>query len=197
MTRIGLFGGTFDPVHRAHLALARQARDALALDELRWLPAGQPWQKSRRIAPAADREAMLRLAIDGEPGFVVDRREIERAGPSYTLDTVRELQAERPGRQWLLLIGEDQYAGLHTWHGWRELLSRVTLAVACRPGAAPAADDEVRRAARVEVPLPPMAVSSTEVRRRVAAGEPITDLVPPEVARYIDSHRLYAAVPGS
>ena len=132
--RVGLFGGSFDPVHNAHLALARAALAELQLDEVRWVPAGQPWQKARALTAAVHREAMLRLALAGEPRFVLDRTEIRRPGPSYTLDTVRELAAAQPGTEWFLIIGHDQYAGLHTWNGWQELLARVTLAVANRPG---------------------------------------------------------------
>ncbi len=195
--RIGLFGGTFDPVHRAHVALARSARDELALDEVRWIPAGQPWQKSRAISAAGHREAMVRLAIEGEPKMRLERIELERPGPSYTLDTVRELQAREPGATWFLVIGQDQYAGLHTWQGWRELLSRVVLAVANRPGAPAAVDEAVQRCPHQAVPLPMLDVSATEIRRRAAAGIDISSLVPPQVARYIESNRLYAATPGS
>ncbi len=191
--RIGLFGGTFDPVHNAHVALARAALQALALDEVRWVPTGQPWQKARSITPAVHREAMLKLALAGEPRFVLDRIELEREGPSYTLDTVRALQTARPGASWFLLIGADQYAGLHTWHGWRELLDRVVLAVAARPGVAAAPQPEVLAHAHRVVPLPPMAVSATDIRSRVASGLPVGDLVPPAVATYIDQHALYRA----
>ena len=192
--RVGLFGGSFDPVHNAHVGLARTALDQLALDELRWIPVGRPWQKRRRLASAADREAMVRLAIAGEPRFVLDRIELRRRGPTFTLDTVRELVAAEPGRQWFLILGQDQYAGLHTWRDWRELLGLVTLAVADRPGAALAVNPLIAAAEhRVAVRLPMMNVSSTEIRRRVAAGEPIADLVPEAVARYIEAHRLYSA----
>jgi nicotinate-nucleotide adenylyltransferase len=191
LKRIGLFGGTFDPPHLAHLELARVARDELRLDEVRWIPAGRPWQKSRRISPAAHREAMVQLAIAGEPGFVLDRSETRREGPSFTLDTVREMQAAEPGAEWFLLIGGDQYAGLHTWRDWPELLSRVALAVANRPGHMPPVDPEVLRHTHRVVPLPMLDISSTDIRERVSRGEPITDLVPPQVARYIDQHALY------
>jgi nicotinate-nucleotide adenylyltransferase len=195
--RIGLFGGTFDPVHNAHLALARSALVDLKLDEVRWVPAGQPWQKARHLTDAAHREAMVGLAIAGEPRFVLDRAEIERAGPSYTLDTVRELQAREPGNEWFLIIGQDQYAGLHGWNGWQELLGRVVLAVANRPGAALPVDPEVLRFPHRSVPLPMLDIASTAIRRRVAAGADISELVPPQVAGYIDRHALYRAASGS
>ncbi len=197
--RIGLFGGSFDPVHVAHLALARRALADLALDELRWVPTGKAWQKTRAMTPAAHREAMLRLAIADEPRWVLERCELQRPGPSYTVDTVRELQAAAPGATWFLVIGQDQYAGLHTWHRFDELLRLVTLAVALRPGAAAEADADARvRAAPMQpIELPPMAVSATAIRARIAAGEGIAELVPPAVADYIDRHRLYRSAPGS
>lgn len=191
MKRIGLFGGSFDPPHRAHVSLARTARDELRLDEVRWVPAGQPWQKSRRMTPAAQREAMVRLAIAGEPAFTLSRAELERSGPSFTLDTLRSFQAAEPGSQWFLLIGADQYAGLHTWRDWPELLSRAVLAVANRPGPLPPVDAEVLRHPHRAVPLPMLDISSTDIRRRAARGENIAELVPPQVARYIDQHKLY------
>jgi nicotinate-nucleotide adenylyltransferase len=195
--RIGLFGGTFDPVHNAHVALARLALAELRLDELRWIPTGQPWQKSRTVTPAAHREAMVRIAMDGEPRFVLERCELERNGPSYTLDTVRELQAATPRATWFLVIGQDQYAGLHTWREWQDLLGRVTLAVANRPGVPPKVDAQVLRFTHSTVPLPMMDISSTDIRARVAEGLGIADLVPAGVARYIDQHRLYRDFPGS
>ena len=191
MRRIGIFGGTFDPVHNAHLELARTALAALRLDEVIWIPAGQPWQKARRISDGAHREAMVRLAIDGEPRFVLDRRELAAQGPSFTLNSVRALQAVQTAATWFLLIGQDQYAGLHTWQGWQELLDRVVLAVANRPGVLAPVHADVLRRAHDAVPLPMLDISSTAIRRRVAAGQAIDHWVPPAVARYIDQHALY------
>ncbi len=191
LKRIGIFGGTFDPVHNAHVALARVAREQLHLDEVLWIPAGRPSQKTRELAPAADREAMVRLAIAGEPGFTLDRSELRRHGTSYTLDTVRELQSAAADTEWVLIIGQDQYAGLHTWRDWRELLGLVTLAIANRPGAKLVVDAEVAARAHHVVMLPMMDISSTEIRARIARGEPVDDVVPAAVARYIESHRLY------
>jgi nicotinate-nucleotide adenylyltransferase len=189
--RLGLFGGTFDPPHNAHVALARAAQHALKLDEVRWIPAGQPWQKARTITAAAHREAMVRAAIDGEPRFVLDRIELEREGPSYTIDTVNALHARQPQAELFLVIGADQYAGLHSWRGWQELVGRVTLAVANRPGPTPAVHPEVLRFAHRVVPLPMLDISATDIRERVARGVPIDSLVPPAVARYIKTHALY------
>jgi nicotinate-nucleotide adenylyltransferase len=189
---VGLLGGTFDPVHNAHVALGHAALSGLQLDEVRWIPAGRPWQKGG-ITDAVHREAMVRLATDGEPRFTIDRIEIERQGASYTLDTVRAFQAREAGVEWFLIIGQDQYAGLHTWGGWRELLSRVVLAVANRPGVKHTVHRDVLSHPHEAVPLPMLDISSTEIRARVAAGSDISTLVPPEVARYIGQHQLYRA----
>jgi nicotinate-nucleotide adenylyltransferase len=199
LKRIGLMGGSFDPPHRGHLALARAALDALPLDEVRFLPAGLAWQKKdRQVTPAEHRKAMVELAIEGEPRFVLDDRELRREGPSYTIDTVRELQAEQHA-QWFLIVGQDQYANLHTWREWEDLLPRVTLAVAARGGALPAPSAPLAALPHrvTTLPMPRIDVSSTEIRRRAAAGEAIDDMVPAAVARYIDLHRLYGGHTGS
>jgi nicotinate-nucleotide adenylyltransferase len=190
---VGLLGGTFDPVHNAHLALAHAALDSLRLDHVRWLPARQPWQKDRPMSAAEHREAMVRLAIAGEPRFVLDRIELERPGPTYTLDTARQLHAAEPGTEWVLILGQDQYAHFHTWHGWQELLGLVTLAVAGRPGAAAVADPAMQAFAHRLRPLalPPLDIAATTIRRRAAAGQDISQLVPPQVASYIETHGLY------
>lgn len=196
--RIGLFGGSFDPPHLGHLALARQARDQLGLDELRWVPAGDPWQKfDRQLAPARHRLAMVRALTAGEPRMRVDDLETRRDGPSYTIDTVHALHAERPGATLVLVIGQDQYARLPTWHRWRELLDAVTLAVAARGGAQVQPPDELAPLAhRVEVlAMPPVAVSSTSARAAAAAGADLRALVGGAVARYIARHALYRGAP--
>jgi nicotinate-nucleotide adenylyltransferase len=191
--RIGLFGGTFDPPHLAHVALARAAMSALSLNRLLWIPAGQPWQKTRSITSAEQREAMVSLAIADEPGWVLERCELQRSGPSYMIDTVDALQQQGPAcATWFLVIGEDQLAGLHTWHRFEDLLQRVTLAVAGRPGHWPPLDPRVQSYAAHAVPLPPMPHSATQVRAMASRGEDISGLVPAPVARYIAQHRLYA-----
>jgi nicotinate-nucleotide adenylyltransferase len=189
--RIGIFGGSFDPVHNAHVALAQAALLELNLNALRWVPAGCPWQKKRSLAPGHHRAAMIQLAIENEPRFVLDPCELKREGPSYTLDTVRAMQAADPEASWFLILGQDQYAALHTWHNWPELLQRVTLAVAQRPGATQPVDPHVLAAARMSVALPMMPISSTHIRQRLSAGQSVADIVPAAVAGYIDQHLLY------
>jgi nicotinate-nucleotide adenylyltransferase len=202
--RIGLMGGSFDPVHQAHVALAHTALEHLQLDEIRWIPVGQPWQKTRQLAPAAHRLAMVRLATEHEPRFVVDTTELDQPGPSYTLDTVRSLLArpEGQGAELFLIIGQDQYANLHTWHGWQALLTLVTLAVARRGAQRPQPSAELAAVPHrmVPLPMPPMTVSSTDIRARLSQGRPGEDvaqtlapaLVPEAVAGYIANHQLYA-----
>jgi nicotinate-nucleotide adenylyltransferase len=195
--RIGLLGGTFDPPHLAHVALAQLALRHLFLDEVRWMPAGRPWQKMAGAGPvpsqAAHRVAMVSLAIQGEPRFVLDDREVHRQGPSYTVDTLKELRAEHPQARWFLIIGQDQLGRFDTWKDWRQLLQWVTLAVAARSGqppTPPAAFSGVG-ASIEELPMPNMPVSSTELRRAVSRGEDISLLAGPAIAGYIAHHHLY------
>ena len=197
--RVGLLGGSFNPPHLGHLALARAACSHLRLDELLWVPAGQPWQKAGTVmAPAAHRAAMVAALINGEPRMRLDERELRRPGPSYTLDTVRELLAERPGLDLFLIIGQDQYAGLHTWHQPAALLAAVTLAVAARDGQAPQASPVLAGLPhRPEtLPLPRIDVSASGIRAALAADQPVNRMVGEAVARYIDQHRLYRLTPG-
>lgn len=194
--RIGLFGGSFNPPHLAHLALARLALAELKLDELRWLPAGHPWQKpAGSLAPAEHRAAMVGLLTQGEAGFALDPREMQRQGPSYTIATVQEVLAEQPGAEITLVIGQDQYANLDTWRDAAQLRSLVTLAVAARDGRQPAPPASWGHIPHrlVVLPLPPMAISATDIRQRIAQQQPIEALVGKAVAGYIDLHHLYRA----
>jgi nicotinate-nucleotide adenylyltransferase len=196
--RVGLFGGSFDPVHKAHLSLARCALEQLDLDQLLWLPAGRPWQKlqgeaSRGLASPAHRRAMVELMIAGEPRFAVDDSELERDGASYTIDTVRARQAAHPGEQLFLLIGQDQYARLHTWRDWPALLERVTLAVAARDAQVVQAPPELQgQPHQIQlIAMPALSYSSTQVRALASRGEDIRPMVGDAVAGYIAQHRLY------
>ncbi len=201
--RVGVFGGAFDPPHNAHVALARAALVQLDLAQLRIFPTGQAWHKARSLSAAADRLAMARLAFGGLPRTVVDAREVRRAGPTYTLDTLRELVAEQPGAQPVLILGADQAAALPSWHGWRDILSIAIVSIAGRPdatGAVAGFDPEslpgAPSGARFEsLAFEPTPLSATAIRARRAAGESIASLVPPAVARYIDQHSLYLPTP--
>lgn len=198
--RFGIMGGTFDPPHVAHLALAAAAREALALDHVLFIPAGDPWRKvGRPISPAADRLAMVRAATEDLPWAEVSPMEIERNGPTYTIDTVGELTTTRPGNWWLI-IGEDALLDLPQWHEPQRLVMRVRLAVARRDGEAgehPLITDALRAGLpgideRVDVlPMPRMDVSATNIRSRIASGLPTEGLLPPAVRAYIDAHALY------
>jgi nicotinate-nucleotide adenylyltransferase len=191
--RLGFFGGTFDPVHNGHVSVAKSALQQLALDEVRWVPVGSPWQKQQPYAAPHHRIAMLQLAVDIEPRQIIDEREMHRAGPTYTIDTLVSLQAEAPNADWFLIIGQDQLARLHTWHRWQDVVAMVTLAVVGRNGHEPLASPPVlANKPRMErLWMPPMAESSTEIRQRLARGEAVDAMVPDAVARYIDRHGLY------
>lgn len=202
IARVGLLGGTFDPVHVGHLEVARAARRELSLDEVLVVPAGRPPHKlGVELAPAADRLAMVELAVAGEEGLVASPIEIGRAGPSWTVDTLVALQdeAEAVGRrvELTLILSADAFAGLATWHEPQRIVRMAQIAVSPRPGHALPMPDalppELRAAARGIVILrgPNIDVSATDIRRRVAEGLPIDGLVPPAVARYIEEHDLY------
>jgi nicotinate-nucleotide adenylyltransferase len=187
MSRIGLFGGTFDPPHVGHLALAEAARQRLRLDRVVFVPAGDPPHKrGRRLSPAADRLAMTRLAVRGLPGFEVSTVEIRRRGPSFTVDTLRRLAARHPGARLFLLLGADSLGEFRTWRDPDGIRRLATLAVAARPGHRLRLPRGVRR-----IDSPPLDVSSSALRARARAGRPLRVLVPEPVARYIERHRLY------
>lgn len=197
--RLGLLGGTFDPVHRGHLALARAARDELGLDEVLFLPAGQPWRKAgQMIASNEHRLAMLRRALEGEAAFQVSRLELERPGPSYTADTLEALRDDRPEDELFFLLGEDALMDLPNWERPRRILELARLAVARRADSSPEALEEAERRLPglgervVWLKMPAVAVSATEIRERVREGQPIGGLVPATVEEYIRKQGLYS-----
>jgi nicotinate-nucleotide adenylyltransferase len=190
--RIGIFGGTFDPVHDGHLEAAEAVRRQLGLDRMLLVVANEPWQKEgvRPVTPAEDRYAMVAAAVEGHPGLEPSRLELERGGPSYTVDTVDELHRAEPGSQLYLVVGADVVADLPTWHDEGRLRGEVTLAVVDRPGAPAVPPPPGWRS--VDVPVAPVDVSSTGLRDRLAAGLPVDGMVPEAVMRCIRRRGLYA-----
>lgn len=212
--RLGILGGTFDPPHRGHVALAQLFLEHLALDELLWIPTGQSWQKGSDVTPAEDRLHMTEIAaasvVPGDAFVHVSRMEVDRAGPSYTIDTVTQLREEYgPQASMSWLMGADQLLRLHTWHGWEALFQHVHLCIATRPGfELSTLDGPVREAMSARLadthliqcsPSGHMWIdqtlavdlSSTGLRERLAHEEVADDRLPDGVAHYIASHGLY------
>jgi nicotinate-nucleotide adenylyltransferase len=196
--RIGILGGTFNPPHLGHLIAAQEAHLQLGLDRVILMPAGiSPHKQHREQDPGgAHRLAMCRHAIGGDPRFEVSALEIERPGPSYTVDTLEALHTAAPDNELHLIVGGDVAAGLPSWREPERVLSLARLAVAKRRGTARTAVDEALSGLaggdRAEFfRMPRIGISSTMVRRRVQHGQPISYLVPDAVASYIDEHRLY------
>jgi len=190
--RVGVFGGAFDPPHVAHAAVARAAVEQLALDELLILPTGQAWHKSRPLTAPEHRLAMTRLAFADVPRALVDDRELRRSGPTYTVDTLRELQGEQPGAQLFLLMGQDQADALTRWHDWEAIVALAVIGVAARaaaPGQVHAALPPQARWCPIAMPEHP--ASATAIRALAGAADPVDSLVAPAVARYIAHHHLY------
>lgn len=188
--RIGIFGGTFDPPHIGHLVAAVDAQQALALDVVLLVVAGEPWQKAgtREISAAEDRLAMVRAAVADTPGLEVSAIEMERPGPSYTADTLVALLAAEPDAELFLILGNDAAAGFESWERHEEVASLAALVVVDRPGS-PTPVDGVRRWTRVETLE--LEISSTEIRERVASGRSIRYLVPPAAAAVLRERDLY------
>ncbi len=186
---LGLFGGSFDPVHLGHLLVARAAREEAALDRIFFIPAAQsPFKPGSAPAPAAERTRLLRLALAGEAAAEVDEQEIARGGISYSIDTVRRYAARFAGASLFYLIGADQLPQLHLWREALEMARLVEFLIIPRPGEAPALPAGIRgRWLRGW----PVGVSSSEIRARVKAGKSIAHLVPPAVAEAIHNNRLY------
>lgn len=184
--RLGIFGGTFDPVHHGHLILARAAREELGLDRVVFIPAGQsPHKTDHKPATAQDRLAMLQLALTGEDGFEVDDLELHRPPPSYTVETLRHLASSRPNDEIILLLGADNVANFETWREPDEIRRLSQIALLDRTNhAIPDNHPVVRRS---------IDISSTDIRNRISAGRSIRYLTPDSVCDYIRSKGLYCS----
>ena len=182
--KIGIYGGTFDPIHHAHLILARETLEQLELEEVVFVPAAiSPHKLEERPSPPEFRLEMLRAALTGEPRFTIDERELERPPPSFTVETMEELARARPGQKLFYLIGSDNLAALPSWHRFHDLAKLVEFVVLDRTGgAAKSSYRTIRR---------PIDISSTGIRNRVAQGRSIRYLVPPAVEEIIRRRHLY------
>jgi nicotinate-nucleotide adenylyltransferase len=195
--RLGMYGGAFDPPHLAHMALAQAAVEQFELDELRIVPTGQAWHKTRVFSAAQHRVAMARLAFADLPQARVDERETKQLGISYTVNTLQALHAEHPQAQLFLLMGQDQLAFFTQWHRHAEILEIATLLVASRAHSVWAGDqNDSEKAVKIKhqtICMPPSAISATQIRHQAELGKPLDEMVKPSVARYIEAHRLYTA----
>ena len=201
--RIGVFGGAFDPPHNAHVSLATAALAQFELDALHIVPTGQAWHKARALSAPEHRLAMTRLAFENMPRVVVDDRELQRAGPTFTIDTLQAMQAENPRAQLYLIIGADQFADFGKWHRWQEILQVAIICIAGRElstGVKAEFDAKSDKLAAnnprfLTLDLPLMPVSATRIRELIAVGgvgaAEIAELLPEPVARYISLHQLY------
>lgn len=199
MPRVGILGGTFDPIHVGHLILAEEARIALALDRVLFVPAALPWRKAdRAITPGHERLVMVKLAIAGNPHFVASTIELEREGPTYTADTLEQLRSELgPGVELWFIVGADALSDLPYWKEPERILKLARLAVAGRAGYARGQAEQIERllpgiAARIDpVPMPVIEISSSRLRHRLALGTSAHYWLPRTVEDYIVAHRLY------
>jgi nicotinate-nucleotide adenylyltransferase len=190
--RIGVMGGTFDPVHHGHLVAASEVGHFFALDEVVFVPTGQPWQKEgRRVSPSEDRYLMTVIATASNPRFSVSRADIDRPGPTYTIDTLRDLRAERgPDTELFFITGADALEQIMTWQDADELFKLAHFVGCTRPGHGLSGEHlPDGRVSLIEIPA--LAISSTSCRQRVEAGEPIWYLVPDGVVQYISKRKLY------
>lgn len=195
--RIGIYGGTFDPIHRTHLDIARAARDTAGLDKVVFVVAARPPHKQREVyASAEDRLALVQAAIAGEKGMEVSRIEMDRIGPSYTVDTLREIHQQYPEAALFLIVGYDSLVDLPSWHKPEEILGLARVLAARRPGVNASVHPMMQ--GRFDLlPIEENAMSSTEIRARVACGESVHELVPAAVEQIIREKGLYREPAGN
>ncbi|MCV7018291.1 nicotinate/nicotinamide nucleotide adenylyltransferase [Mycolicibacterium aichiense] len=190
-------GGTFDPIHNGHLVAASEVADLFELDEVVFVPTGQPWQKSREVTPAEDRYLMTVIATAANPRFSVSRVDIDRGGATYTSDTLRDLRALNPDADLYFITGADALASILSWQNWEELFALAKFVGVSRPGYElngqhiVAAFDQLPEEALSLVSVPALAISSTDCRLRAAKNRPIWYLVPDGVVQYVSKRRLY------
>jgi len=195
--RRGILGGTFDPPHYGHLMLAEQAREQLGLACVSWVPAGDPWRKTGTpISAAQHRLAMLRLAVEGNDSFQIDTREVERGGPSYTVDTLALIHEQHPEQELFFLLGADALSDLPNWHNPAKLIEIASLGAAARGGKR--IPDSILETLLPSLcqrlswfAMPRLDISATDLRTRAAKGESLRYFCPPAVAAYITSNKLY------
>ncbi len=206
---IGIFGGTFDPIHYGHIHLAEQLIDGLELQGMQFLPNKNPMYRDKPVANAVHRLAMVRLATARYPRFIVNDVEIKREGPTYTIDTVSAIREQIPDQPLCLILGNDVFARMNQWKDWEKIPDLLHLVIINRLAAAPSQEDWMRALLEereicdihllstqpggsiLQFEIEPLLISATEIRRKIKAGEDVSDNLPPEILRYIDQHHLY------
>ncbi|WP_375490109.1 nicotinate-nucleotide adenylyltransferase [uncultured Jatrophihabitans sp.] len=194
--RIGIMGGTFDPIHHGHLVAASEVAALFELDEVVFVPTGEPWQKSERVvSPAEHRYLMAVIATASNPRFWVSRVDIDRDGPTYTIDTIRDVAAQRPGAELFFITGADALSQILSWKDAADVLRLAKFVGVTRPGYE-LSDEHLPTDSVTLLDVPALAISSSACRERVAAGRPVWYLVPDGVVQYINKHRLYRQYAG-
>ncbi|MDT4917390.1 MAG: nicotinate-nucleotide adenylyltransferase [Pseudonocardiales bacterium] len=189
--RVGIMGGTFDPIHHGHLVAASEVESLFGLDEVIFVPTGEPWQKSeRRVSPAEHRYLMTVIATASNPRFWVSRVDIDRTGPTYTIDTISDIAAQRPGAELFFITGADALAQILSWKDAADALALARFIGVTRPGY-DLSDEHLPHDSVTLLDVPAMAISSSDCRERVAARRPVWYLVPDGVVQYINKHDLY------
>lgn len=188
-TRIGVFGGTFDPPQNGHLAVAQDALERLQLDHVLFVPAGDPWQKNVQT-PAAERFEMVEIALIGQEHMSVSRVDIEREGPTYTIDTLTDLAKLYPGAELFFILGDDAFSGITSWKNYEQLAQLATLVVVSRHGTPVEVPTKLSPSVNL-LEMSALPISSTQCRERIMAGHSLEGLVPAGVAAYIEMKNLY------